>query len=150
MGVLYHHHIHLSIYVNGQQIAVPDVIGMINPGQEIKGFTNTYTCVYELHTHDASGLIHIEAQTTGLFTLGQLFDVWGQTLSSSNVGGFSGQVQAYVATAPVAIGPTTATNYVPYTGDLRSITFVPHDAIVLEVGPPYIVPPYIPAITYRY
>jgi hypothetical protein len=150
LGVRYHHHAHLSIYVNAAQFAVPDVIGLKDPGPEVNGFTSKYTCVYDLHTHDASGLIHVEAQTPDLLTLGQLFDIWGQTLSATNVAGFSGQVQAYIANAPAALGPTTASNYVLYTGDLRSITLVPHSAIVLEVGPPYLLPPYIPAIQFRY
>ncbi len=150
LGTKYHNHVHLSIYVNGQQFAVPDVIGMKNPGPEVNGFTIKYDCVYELHTHDASGLIHVEAQTPDLFNLGQLFDIWGQPLSSSNVAGFSGQVQIYIASASAPVGPATATNYVAYTGDLRSIPFVPHNAIVVEVGPPFVLPPFIPAIKFRY
>jgi len=153
LGTKYHNHIHLSIYVNGVQFAVPDVIGMKDPGPEVNGFTIKYACVYDLHTHDASGLIHIEAQTLDLFNLGQLFDIWGQTLSSNpaNVAGFTGQqVQVYIASASAPVGPATATNYVAYTGELRSIPFAPHNAIVVEVGPPFVVPPYIPAIKFRY
>jgi hypothetical protein len=36
-----------------------------------------------IHTHDASGLIHVEASVTRGFTLGEFFSVWGQPLGPS-------------------------------------------------------------------
>jgi len=39
-----------------------------------------------LHTHDASGVIHIESQADIPYTLGQLFIEWGQPLSTRQVG----------------------------------------------------------------
>ncbi len=145
---LYHHHIHLSIYVNGVQYATPDTIGMFQPGQERGGFTYTWKCLYALHTHDASGIIHIEGASAAPYTLLNLFDIWGQTLMYSDIAGFNGQVQIYIATAPA--GSLLASNYVQYTGPIDNIAFGQHDAIALEVGPPYIVPPYIPAIKFPY
>ena len=38
-------------------------------------------CPYWLHTHDANGLIHIEAPSPPEFRLGQFFAIWGEPLS---------------------------------------------------------------------
>ena len=52
-------------------------------------------CLYWIHTHDASGIIHIEAPDInppqgGPYTLGMLFDIWGQPLDRNNVAGLIG------------------------------------------------------------
>lgn len=39
-------------------------------------------CVYWLHTHSANGVIHIESPQQRTFTLGDFFDVWGESLTS--------------------------------------------------------------------
>jgi hypothetical protein len=36
-----------------------------------------------LHTHDTTGLIHIESTDIRTFTLGQFFDVWGVTFNEN-------------------------------------------------------------------
>lgn len=65
----FHIHVRLSIFVNGQQREVPEGLG-IRDG-----------CLYWLHTHDASGLVHIEAPSPERFRLGQFFAIWGEPLS---------------------------------------------------------------------
>lgn len=79
------HHLHgmVSIYQNGTRLAVPKSIG-IN------------TCTYELHTHDATGVVHVETSVQKSFTFGQFFTVWGQSISSGNVGDITGTVKFYV------------------------------------------------------
>ncbi|MDQ2818462.1 MAG: hypothetical protein M3T49_09705 [Candidatus Eremiobacteraeota bacterium] len=144
----YHVHSHLSLFVNGVRMAIPDVIGFVNPGAEINGFTNTAKCVYQIHTHDADGYIHQEAPAPAQFTLGEVFDIWGEPLSSSNVAGFSGQVIAYTANAPTPGYNQTTGAYVPYTGDLRSLLLGSHLEIVLEVGPTFVTPPNLPAVIF--
>jgi hypothetical protein len=44
------------------------------------------SCFAWLHTHSADGIIHTESPVTRTFTLGEFFDVWGQPLSSRQVG----------------------------------------------------------------
>src|SRR6266540_3749304 len=39
-----------------------------------------------LHTHDGSGVVHIESATDVPFTLGQVFTEWGQPLRADQVG----------------------------------------------------------------
>jgi hypothetical protein len=42
-------------------------------------------CFYWLHTHDESGIIHIEAPAHREFTLGQFFDIWKKKLSNDQI-----------------------------------------------------------------
>src|SRR5262249_32267224 len=53
-----------------------------------------------LHTHSASGLIHVESDRRGSFTLGQFFDEWGVRLDARCVGGYctgsGGELRVFV------------------------------------------------------
>jgi hypothetical protein len=121
-----HIHPHVSLIVNGKQMQIPQGIGFgLGSAQNPQG------CLYWIHTHDASGIIHIEAPQIeapvgGPYTLGMLFDIWGQPLGDSNIAGQKGVVTAYV-------------NGTKYDGDLRAIPLRAHSEITLEVGP--VVPP---------
>lgn len=84
----YHVHTHLDVFVNGQERQVPDDTGILS----------SPSCLYWLHTHDTTGLIHVEAPQTRDFTLGQFLDIWEQTSDST---GFLGSVSGMNATAYV-------------------------------------------------
>jgi hypothetical protein len=71
--VTYHVHSHLNIRFEGELQPVPAAIGILD------------TCLYWLHTHSNQGVIHVEAPAETSFTLGQFFDIWGETLSSAQV-----------------------------------------------------------------
>ena len=123
--VTLHVHTHLAIFDHGKQIQVPQQIGIVP--------TATGGCLYWLHTHDNSGILHIEspqlhAPHGGGFTLGKFFDVWGQALTGNDVAGMTGKVTAYV-------------NGMLYNGDLRAIPLGSHQQIVLEIGTPTVPPP---------
>jgi hypothetical protein len=64
----FHIHAHLDIFIDGKPHAVPESIGIINR-----------KCLYWMHTHDPSGIIHIEAPQTRAFTLAQFFEIWKST-----------------------------------------------------------------------
>lgn len=64
----FHIHAHLDIFIDGKPHAVPESIGIIDR-----------TCLYWMHTHDPSGIIHIEAPETRAFTLAQFFEIWKST-----------------------------------------------------------------------
>lgn len=123
--VTLHVHPHLSIFYHGTQVQVPRFIGGApSPGGG---------CLYWVHTHDASGIIHVEAPQLAPpggsdYNLGILFDIWGQSLTRNNVAGLKGPVTAYV-------------NGQKYNGDLRSIPLKSHNEITLEVGSPLVPPP---------
>ena len=61
----YHIHAHLAIYVNGAQKTVPYGIGIEQPwSTQADGsseFVNSGAAFYYLHTHDDTGVIHIES-----------------------------------------------------------------------------------------
>ena len=78
-------HVLLAVSVDGQPVQVPPSIGL--NGQEVAGGRMATGFVSPLHTHDGSGLVHVHSPTVRLFTLGDLFDVWGVRLTDSCLGG---------------------------------------------------------------
>jgi hypothetical protein len=106
----YHIHAHLSVYVNGVARPIPAGIGI-----------NDNTCLYWLHTHDETGIVHVESPAQRTYTLGQFFDVWNQPLSAGQVGPATGSVTAFV-------------NGKRFTGDPKSIPLTAHAVIQLDVG----------------
>ncbi len=131
MSVTYHVHAHLSLFNNGQRIAIPGAVGINNFTQTSPGvfYATSSGCYYYLHTHDASGILHIEWPASSASpTLGQLFDIWGQPLTLTNVSGYQGSVTVFLDGAQ-------------YTGDPRVIMLTSHRDINLEVGSPLAIPP---------
>ena len=76
----FHIHAMLHIYVNGLLTPPPANIGL----DAAKGLESS------LHTHDSTGVIHMEAPHAYNFTLGDFFSVWGVKLGPAQVGGLSG------------------------------------------------------------
>lgn len=86
----YHVHSYVGIYLNGELLAFPLNVGIVTRSPDPR-------CFYAIHTHDASGKIHVESSAPGTFTLGQLFNIWGQPLSDTNVAGLTGNpVEVFV------------------------------------------------------
>jgi len=144
----YHIHIYLGIYVNGTHYALPIAIGMVNPGAPVNGFINSAQCFYHFHTHDSSGIVHVEdtdpsgaPRTASLFTLKNVLDVWGITVDGSHVGQFSGPVvvmtsgQVYRGDQNNGLVPSST--YTFYGGDPNQIPLYSHEVIWLLVGPTY-------------
>jgi hypothetical protein len=127
---LFHIHAHLTVFVNGAARQVPAGIGI--PGAQVQNtpqgpFVASGTCFYWLHTHAADGVIHIESPVHRTYTLGELFDEWGQPLGSGQVGPARGHVAAIY-------------NGKVYQGNPRNIPLTAHAQIQLEVGTPLIAP----------
>ena len=131
-----HVHAHLTIFVNGQARVIPYGIGF--PGAQTTSspqgpFVETGSCFYWLHAHANDGIIHIESpNTTDSYTLGQWFDLWGQPLSSNQVGSAKGPVTVFFTSPGKATGI--------YTGDPRNIPLGDHYQIQLVVGTPIVAP----------
>lgn len=69
-----HYHAHLDVFQDGTAVSVPAGIGFTvdSSGQA--------TGISALHTHDTSGVLHVEAPVKGdTFTLGQALTEWGVT-----------------------------------------------------------------------
>jgi hypothetical protein len=117
-GVALHIHVHLDIVVNGRVLnGLPALIG-INVNEQF---------ITELHTHDTTGIVHVESPNVRTFTLGQFFDVWGLRLTSQRLGGYlaSGKKQIWVWVN----GKRVRT-------DPRKIALRSHQEIVVAYGTP--------------
>jgi len=77
-GAALHTHQHLTISVDGEPVQVPANLG-VDPA------AGTMSA---LHTHDTSGIVHVESPKVTTFTLGQLFTEWGVALGTNRVGGY--------------------------------------------------------------
>jgi hypothetical protein len=142
----YHVHVWIGIFVSGIHYATPDVIGMKNPGPEVRGGTLNAGCYYALHTHDASGIIHIESPVLASVKSSQYrskaaFDIWGITVNPLQVGPFSGPVTVYtsgqVYRGSWNKGLIPASLYTRWNGDPNEIPLYSHEVIFLLVGPTY-------------
>lgn len=81
-----HIHTHLSITDGDEPVVVPGDVGHSSAGE----------FAAEIHTHDTSGIIHVESPERRDFTLGQFFDEWGVALGPDHVGGLHGDVTVWV------------------------------------------------------
>jgi hypothetical protein len=74
-----HIHPHLDLYVDGQKRTVPAQIG-IDPGLWRTHKYDRYIGdmgAAPIHTHDASGTLHVESSVTANWTLGNFLQIWG-------------------------------------------------------------------------
>lgn len=118
---VYHIHAHLALYINGSKLPLPAHIGLATDG----------SCAYWLHTHDTTGVIHIEAPNQRIFTLGNFFDEWSQVFPTlgypSQLDLDPSQWQAYV-------------NGKLHTGDFHNIPLNTHAIVTLVYQTPNVVP----------
>jgi hypothetical protein len=116
--LVFHIHSHLDIFISGKPFTIPAQIGII-PGK----------CFYWLHTHDESGVIHIESPVSRNYTLGQFFDIWNQKFNNTrlfdNAANGNNTLTVYVNGSKVPSG----TNY-------RDIKLSAHDEIAIVYGTP--------------
>lgn len=117
-GTVLHTHQHLDLFLNGRNMPIPADIG-INEGENI---------ISPLHTHDGTGIIHVESPTVRKFTLGQFFDVWGVRFADECLGGYCADSEGNTLAVYVN-GEKTDT-------DFRDIELTPHQEIVIAFGLP--------------
>lgn len=120
MSTNYHVHTHLSIFLNGTVLQLPENVGIVPATASGAG------CSYPLHTHDSTGKLHVESTAPMRFTLGQFFAIWGQPLSTTNVAGLTG--------LPVVIYIADGASVMRYTGDPGEIELTSHREITIQVG----------------
>ena len=89
------------------------------------------------HTHDISGIIHVESPENKTFNLGQFFDIWGKKFNNSQIFDFMVD-KSENNTLVVFINGTAATNL-----QYRNIPIVNHEDITIVYGTaPLEIPPY--------
>jgi hypothetical protein len=113
-GTVIHIHQHLDIFVDGHQVTVPAGVG-IDPAA---GYA-------PLHTHDPSGIVHVESPTVRSYTLGEFFAVWGVRFTPACLGGYctggGRKLRVYV-------------NGRPYQGDPTGLVLAAHQELVVAFG----------------
>jgi hypothetical protein len=124
-GTVLHIHSHLDVFVHGRRVVVPAGIG-IDP---------YFRFISPLHTHDTSGVIHIESPTVRIFTLGEFLGVWGVRLGGGCLGGYCvghrSSLHVYADGRPVA--------------DPATLPLAAHEEIVVTFGTARQVPRPLPA-----
>ena len=119
---------HLNLVVDGQQIAVPENIGMVSQGNPgiVDPASKETGCSYPMLTSDASGKVRIQAGNPAPYTLGQFFALWGQPLTESNVAGYAGKpVKAFIKDGSVLT---------EYSGALGALPLVPNREVTVQIG----------------
>lgn len=114
-----HYHAHLDLLVDGKPVPVAAGIGIDESARKIS----------PLHTHDTTGVVHIESANNSEFTLGQLFTEWDVRLNAHCIGGLcaGGNDGAQLR---------VAVDGQPYQGDPGRIVFKAHQEIAIQYGPP--------------
>jgi hypothetical protein len=115
----FHIHAHLTMYINGQALPLPAQIGI----------AGDQSCLYWLHTHDTTGVIHIEAPANHSFTLGNFLDEWSTVFPTL---GYPSQLDQ--------TGWQVYVNGKPYTGDFHKIPLAAHALVTLMYNSPQAVP----------
>ncbi|HEY5834251.1 hypothetical protein [Streptomyces sp.] len=114
-GQVLHIHSHLDVYVDGKVVTVPAEIGVDLVKQQIS----------PLHTHDTSGIVHVESPVKADFTLGQFMTEWNVPISKDALGplktGSGKELHVYV-------------NGKEQTGDPTSLKLGAHDEIAVVYG----------------
>src|ERR687886_84337 len=126
--LVFHNHAHIDIFINGQPYTIPSQVGIV-PGK----------CIYWLHTHDDSGIIHIESPVTRNFTVGQFFDIWKKKFSNM-------QIFDNIANGTNSMSVYVNGNKINGNTAYRNINLNEHDQITIVFGRP---PPKIPS-TYEF
>jgi hypothetical protein len=112
----YHVHAELMVYVNGKKTTVPANLGIDPQGRFIS----------PIHTHDTTGIVHIESEKYYPFTLGEFMNVWGVEFTKNQLGGYkvgNGNVlQLWVDGKQIA--------------DPVNYKMKPHDIMILGYGKP--------------
>ena len=117
--IAFHVHTHLAVFLDGEQLSIPASVGFARIGTSTE-------CHYPLHTHDKSGLIHVHALAPTDFTLGQFFQTWGQSLTTTDFAGITGKpIRVFVTDNAVVTEPT---------GSWADIQLDTHRLITVQIG----------------
>jgi hypothetical protein len=110
---------HIELFAYGRVMPIPPGIGMAPPLLRRGAHVLRGRCSYPVRTTEPTGVLELRARPT--VSLGELFDIWGQPLSSTRLAAFRGSVRAYIAGRR-------------WRGDPRAVPIVRHGVIAIEVG----------------
>lgn len=84
--IVMHNHAKLSIKIDGKTVPIPENIGIdhkLYKDHSLDTFGMKMPVMAPTHTHDTTGTIHIESTVVRDYTLGDLFNIWGVTFTST-------------------------------------------------------------------
>lgn len=121
-GTALHTHQHLDLYIDSSHLVIPANIG-INETQKFFA---------PIHTHDTTGIIHVESPTVETFTLGQFFDIWGIQFDDNCIDNYCSNSNKKLIV--YNNGQLVQSNF-------RNLNLEPHQEIVIVFGsPPSLIP----------
>jgi hypothetical protein len=125
-GTTMHEHANVQIFVHGKEERIPTDVG-INPSAGT---------IQSIHTHDDTGLVHLESSESREFTLGDFFGVWGVRFTPSCLGAYCNEgdnrLQVFLDGEEV-------------TDDLQDVQLDDQTVIVVTYGTPAELPDPIPS-----
>jgi len=138
-GAVIHDHTALDLYVNGAQISVPAGVGIVAPAPNVALASNGLTtCLYALHVHDGEpNLIHVESPVKKTYTVGELFDIWGQELTDTS---FMGHPLDAEHKLTIEVYDESGKLVQTYTGKPRDLAFSNRQTFVFKYDSPNVKP----------
>ena len=146
--LFFHVHAHLDVFVDGKPTVVPAGIGIggdpnarvgTQNGQVVAGLVGgkcAHPCISPLHTHDESGVLHVENDKDRQINLGQLFTEWGVRFTPDCAGGYCAPDKPY----------KVYVNGQAFTGDPSTIVLKNLEEIAVVIGsPPSTIPSAFPS-----
>jgi hypothetical protein len=115
-GTVLHTHEHVDIFVHGEQVPVPANAGIHDAAPLF---------LAPIHTHDDTGIVHVESPTGQKYYLGQFFDIWGVVFSSTSIGGYA---------SDAADSLSVYVNGILNQGDPRNVELTEHEEIAVIYG----------------
>jgi hypothetical protein len=105
-------------------VLIPAGIGVPPVPRKDEAQSGGEDCVYPIRTIDPTGVLLIDPRVSARVSVGDFFDLWGQTLSRHQLAGFRAKRE----------GITVFVNGRRVLGDPRAVALRPHAQIVLELG----------------
>ena len=115
-GDIVHYHAHVDLRISGQDVTVAAQIGIGS------------STISPVHTHDTTGVVHIESFEDDEFTVGQFFTEWGLDLTAECV-------ETYCADATHELRVAVNGVELPPGENPADIVFDTHDEIAIWYGP---------------
>ncbi|MBA3750930.1 MAG: hypothetical protein H0X03_08605 [Nitrosopumilus sp.] len=116
--LVFHNHTKIIMKIQNVTQDIPGNIGIVQNN-----------CIFWLHTHDNSGIIHVESPIRQTYTLGQFLDIWEEFDNSSfvkNLSSISSNDILNILIDDVAIDPSSI--------DFRKIILKDNSIISVDIG----------------
>jgi hypothetical protein len=115
---------HVELFARGHVVLVSAGLGVAPPHRRQGAYVTGGRCRYPIWTSEPTGLVRLARRD---LTLGELFAIWGQPLSRVRMARWRAPVRAHV-------------NGARWRGDPREIPLTHHAQVVVQAGPPALVP----------